>query len=674
MQKKIFLAFLFGSLFLVAGTLTNRDYGVSWDEPEHFLRGQSYLHLFLKGEKTYASLPKYDLERARLDPSYHDRSYYQHDSYDTYNWLISDAGHPPLNGIAASFVNFIFYQKLGLLGDIESYHLFNIIISAILVATVFIFSAEVAGVKAGIFSVIFLSSYPLFWSESHFNIKDPVQTAFFLLAIFLLWKWSETKKIRTFYLAAVFSGIALSVKFNILFLPFIIIPWVVILLFKNRDFSSLLFSKKIILPTLFFPIIMFSVLIASWPFLWQDILGNLTSTFIFYGGIGTEKGFSLNPSASWNLYPIKWIIFTTPPLIILFFVLGVFAGLRSPFKKNSAFVLWSSLFLVAVGRVSFPNTTIYGGVRQIMEYIPGVALIAGLGADYLTNITAEIVRVKRRSLRLVQGLSIIGVFTVLVMNLFKIHPNENVYFNSIVGGLQGAIDGNIPSWGNSYGNAYLQGIKWLNINAEKNSRLALIQGTSLNIPTVLLRSDIDFSNSYWSGIYREGEYLMDMTHDNYKFYPYAWEYVEKLLMPIYEVKADGVSILIIWKNDLKNTKNQYRRDEVILQSEPRITRGERKVIMDIGRDYDITRLLIVYQNVGCEIKDVFAYTSRDGITWASEKETIPTVQVADKDKIVNPHEFLFFPAKSARFLKLETNYDNSCIFKKPLFRLYVLKD
>ena len=113
--------------------------------------------------------------------------------------------------------------------------------------------------------------------------------------------------------------------------------------------------------------------------------------------------------------------------------------------------------------------------------------------------------------------------------------------------MERAVQRNIPYWGNSFGNAYFQAAQWLNNNAEQNARIALVQGTMTNIPTIQLRQDIDFSNLNWSGIFQKGEYMVELTHnDPVRLYPYGWDYIETFLTPVHEVSVDGVALAKIW--------------------------------------------------------------------------------------------------------------------------------
>jgi len=83
--------------------------------------------------------------------------------------------------------------------------------------------------------------------------------------------------------------------------------------------------------------------------------------------------------------------------------------------------------------------------------------------------------------------------------------------------------------------AYKQAAEWLNENVTEPSRLAMAQSVERSMPRLYLSEKIVFSNTYWSGFDRRGEYLMELTHNNNKFaYPAVWDYVETVLEPVYE--------------------------------------------------------------------------------------------------------------------------------------------
>jgi len=146
--RKNFWGLIIATLFFVVGVATLSDYGINVDEPAHFIRGQAYAELLLTGRKDYSSEV---LTAPRV-------SVWKFPLYNGYFYLNKDTGHPPLNGILAAITNRVFYEKFGLLGDLESYHLFEIFVASLGVGVLFLFVYESFGITAAIFSAIFFFS------------------------------------------------------------------------------------------------------------------------------------------------------------------------------------------------------------------------------------------------------------------------------------------------------------------------------------------------------------------------------------------------------------------------------------------------------------------------------------------------------------------------------------
>lgn len=536
------LAVILSLVFFVVAFSTIRDYGISWDEPTHFKRGQAYLHYFLTGEKHYTSL------------NVKNRSFFQNDKQDGEFWLgkIGSKGHPPVNGILASVSNYIFYQKLSILGDTASYHLFNVSAASILVFAVAAFMLRTFGVFAAIVSFLALSTYPLFWSESHFNIKDPALAAFFSGFIWTFYESVLKRSYSWLILSFTFLFLALGTKFNTLFLPLIILPWLIFYFKQSRQsikrfFNS--FSKKYLAIFLIGPIFVILAFIISWPSLWSNFPPGLSKVFIFYKDIGTAVNYQPGNFylAGFNTFALKWIIFTTPPLVLILSFVGIFSAWINRDRFNRVTIIWLLWLIVPIARVSVPGTTIYGGVRQIMEFIPALALLTGLGAWQIAKLLkGSIVK-----------FLILSAFLWPTFVLIKIHPNENVYFNQLISGLSGAQKADFPSWGNSYGNVYKQGVDWINANAEFGVKATLLQSELQNVYPPSLRPDINFSKDNWSGHEKGGEYIMELTfNDTAKAFKDKWDYVNNSLIPVYEARVEGVPILKIWKNDLQHSKQE----------------------------------------------------------------------------------------------------------------------
>ncbi|MBI4058813.1 phospholipid carrier-dependent glycosyltransferase [Candidatus Microgenomates bacterium] len=659
--KQKILVFLVPVIFLIAGILTLNDYGINWDEPIHFQRGQGYLYYFLTGQ----------IEQKGRSISQKPSFFNGYDVKALYDW---DGGHPVTSDLLAAISNFIFYQKLGLAGDIQAYHLYNLFISTLVILIVAIFAYLTHGIFASIIASLVITTYPLFFAESHFNIKDPPETAFFALTIFAFWKSLEKGNWKWLIIASIGAGLALGTKLNIIFLPFIVIPYLFL-----RYFQLIKRGPKIILNSIkkiplrykrmlvISPFIVIAIPFITWPFLWQDTWDHISKVLNYYQDIAL--GFNYQPAeyriGGFNLYPIFWIIVTTPPWVLLLSGVGLIYAISKPGREKTNW-LWLLWLGIPIFRVSLPNTVIYGGVRQIMEFLPAMALLAGLGAEFIRKLL-------NKKLNFWISVIILLAFIPQLVVLTKIHPNENVYFNFLVGGLKGAYQAGIPSAGNSYGNAYWQAIQWINKNAPPNARLALVQGTGQNVPLIQLRPDIDFSGTNWTGINRGGEYLMELTYQGAaRQYPSVWDYLERFLDPVYEVKIDNIALAKVWKNDFEHTKPHMRRNEV-LDKDIRSNWKNNILTIDAKKNVEATRIVLNRQDITRCLKNGYVETSLDGQSWYREVEPLGTEQVIYQYDLGKNSVNFYLSGKELRFIKVITSENNSCFSNNSQIEIYILQ-
>ncbi len=671
MKKKLFLPLLLTAIYFLAALFTLKDYGISWDETIHFSRGQAFLYYFLTGKTNYQDLAKVNLQGTLGKPENVPtprRSYYQLDSESLDgDFYIKVVAHPPLNDNLAALSNYIFYQKLGIMDDIASHHLFNITTGALLVFIVVFFAQETLGAFSAIISFLALCTYPLFWAESHFNIKDFPEAAFFAGFIWAFYNSLKGFSVKWLALSILFFGFALGTKFNVFFaIPVIL---VFMLLKYGKNLFRFIFSapKRYLLLLFLAPLISLGILTLSWPLLWHNWLDNFIKVIGYYRGVGTLVNYQ-PPSFyifGFNTFPILWILFTTPPATLILFFVGTISVFLKRKEKGLVLILWFLWFLIPIIRVTVPGSSIYGGIRQVSEYLPAMVLLSGLGANQIAK------RFKRS--RVVMALLVL-VFIWPVIVLFKLHPNENVYFNSLIGGLKGASEKNFPSWGNSFGNAYLQGIKWLNQNVAYGAKLSLIQGVYLNAPPILIRKDIDFRPETWSGLKRGGEYLMELTfNDTARESNYVWEYVDKFLIPVYEVKVEGIPILKIWKNDIKYTNENFLFKEKMYQGNLKVGLSDRIISMDFGEEALISHVELDFTGIiGCSLSGNVD-TSIDGENWVREKDGFPQLQIGQRSGVIGNTVTYYFAARKARQIRFWFDESNLCQFKKPQVKVYLLE-
>lgn len=690
MIKKVSIIIFF--LYLIIGIWTLPRYGINWDTINHLPRGQAYLHYFLTGNKNYDDLPKWKLYWQKPESLFIDtdlpkgellrRSIYQNSGVQ-FDWLMDHdgGGHPPLSDILSSLFNKVIFINLGLINDIDSYRIYGIFLSSILVSLIFAWASRVYGFQGGIVAALSLALYPLFWSESHFNNeKDIPETVYWSLMIFFVWRGVVQKKVKDILVSGIFFGLALGTKLNIIFVPLVILPWIIVYILNHINFrkakilNEIKKQKKLILAGLFVPFIGFGIFIFTWPYLWQDPVARILKVAEFYKSIGTTK----NVNSEYlgflgiNTYPIEWILYTTPLVILFFALIGILSAFNQIKKEKDQVTLLFLLWLtIPVIRVIIPGSNIYGGIRQIMEFVPALALISGLGAQSLYNF---LIKFRVKNIKLLAFLLILTLFIPLLVKLVSIHPNENVYFNPIIGGLKGAREENIPGWGNTFGSAYRDGVVWINKNVEKKSKLVFVYEHSVNIPRIFLRQDINLQNSYRSGYLMLGEYAITLNYQGVIERSYFDLFLQKYMKPIYISSVDGVPVVEVWKNDAKFLKKPLRIYE---DKTAKIKTDKEGILISLDKLKNLWRLEIKYNEKDCfPLKNGTVSISKDGSNWYSFPVALPISWVVSilGEQPKNGSFSHPFAGDNAKYIRLSLNPENTCLKKVENFKLLLIDE
>lgn len=655
MKKEFLFSIFIPLVFFGIAITTISHYGVNFDESPHFRRGQGYLHFFFTGKKDYSD----------LNPSYR-RSSYQDTNEDGNFYLDADKlqSHPPLNDTLAALTNFIFYQQLNLLGDVESHHLFSILAVTLLIFSVYKFTRDNYGRFAGIIAAIAVSTYPVFLAETHFNVKDPPEASFFAMTIISFWYAVTQKKARYILLSSILCAVALGTKFNIVFLPFILLPW-----FISFGKSIFHLPKRMYISLLVFPIIVIAIFLLTNPNIWVDTVKRISTMVNFYLDSGTKLGSGdYQPEYILfgnNTYPILAVLFETPLITLFLGIVGIIVS--SPFlfkEKHKTRFLVSLWLLVPILRVTLPGTIIYGGLRHIFEFIPALAIFSGIGAAYLVTLLnkkiGSTLRISNNTARKLCYIIVLLLFVPIILKIISIHPNENVYFNSLIGGLKGASKKNFPYAGSTVGNTYLQGALWLNKHAEKNSCVATPLAHRGNIPPDALRYDMEFNNTCLSGPERAGEYAMDMVYNGYFNYWYGYAYYATYLFPVYEIKVEDVVIFQVFKNDIAHSKKQLIRQEQIEVS--KVKQEGNVISISLPRKVYLSALNLHYDvSQKCSpISNGFLVLSTDNRNWNREPDPI-NVSLG-KENYVPSKKVIErkFAAKPGRYINIVTDLEKDC--------------
>lgn len=395
---------------LLAGLLTFRDYGLSWDEPLFYNYG-------------HASRYAYSIA-ARLDGT-----------FDLEKSFGASASDHATRGPAYLLIGGLIEDLLENLGlDMASaWHLTNFL-TYLLGLTFFYFLARFwLDPAPAALSTAFFATQPVFWNHAFINPKDSPFAIFFLISMYLgfrmVEKWNgDAKKIIP---ATILPGIVLGITAAIRFLA----PYAVLLIFIYFLSKS---NRKAIWGFLPYGLIAILTMIALWPFLWTDPLGqfiytlkamsdtsaNLKTLFmgIEYSGYDLPRRY----------FPVLLATTLTEPTWPLF-LLGAAAAFYKSFQqrndrvKLTAIFLWFGIVIALLVGLNPPNSD---GYRHYLFILPPVFLFAGMGINELIK------RVKSRGLQV--GLALLILLPAIYANI-ALHPYQYAYYNSFVGGTQSAF-------------------------------------------------------------------------------------------------------------------------------------------------------------------------------------------------------------------------------------------
>ena len=675
------LAFGVSILFFVFSLKVLPHYGVNWDAISHLSRGQAFLHYYLTGKTSYSDLENWNLyqdkegkikENTAGDTFPRKRLYFQNVNtiffdpdipkkeiprvsiYQYAGDVFGDIkeryeyGHPHVSDLLSSVFNYVLFQKLGILNDIDSYRVYGVLLGSLLVGLVFYWTSSLYGRFPGLIAALSLSLYPLFWAETHINNeKDIPETVFWSFMLFSIWRGVTSKNWKWVLASGVFFGLALGTKFNILFSAFVIVPWLLVYLAsryrEHRKLAPVLFAA---------PLIGVAIVVGTWPLFWTDPVNKITRIVGFYKDIGTTVNVDerfIGPLGT-NTYATQWILYTTPLVILALALVGILVCVARIKKRDTDSLLFLLWFIVPIARVTWPGTNIYGGVRQIMEYIPAMAIIAGIGAGQITKLF--------KPARII----VLLLFIPITLKLLEIHPNENVYFNPLIGGLKGAKERDFPGWGMSFGAPYREAIEWVNKNAEPGAKLTLGYEILSNIPGIFIRPDIDYKSNR-SGYLREGEYVISLRSHGTDNRSYFDMYLDKMVEPLHEITVDGVAILKIWKNDEKHLKPEWKTEKVL--DKIKVTKNDSSILFELAKEVKLSRLELKYlENSTCkQLSWAYLVVSKNGKDWERVPGVLPE-EARIRTLGIQPSEGKFiepFVGQVAKFIEIRLNPEDSCL-------------
>ena len=344
-------------------------------------------------------------------------------------------------------------------------------------------AARLFGTWAGVLAMVLLAASPRYFADSMNNPKDLPFAAMSIVALYYIstisptWPYfSRTTAIKI----AVALALALNVRaaaliylgyFGLLVVAFAVAERTV----NGRRLAGTAASLAavsaavLLLGTVFWPWAQgapltrpFRVLLRSSNYSWGGHV-------LFNGGDYAAVGLP------WY-YPLWWLTFSTPLVIVAGVVLSIFVSRGRGWSLRRNALLAAAVIPVLL--VIIKDSTLYDGLRHLLFIYPILVVIAAVGwTAWLAKPGHPWVR------RSAAALLAAGLVNVLAFDV-RFHPNQTVYFNELVGGPRGAFAKfEMDYWGN----CVLQAVDWSANTARLSGRMITISGN----PAQLIQLDAE---------------------------------------------------------------------------------------------------------------------------------------------------------------------------------------
>ncbi|MFQ5647500.1 MAG: ArnT family glycosyltransferase [bacterium] len=430
---------------------------------------------------------------------------------------------------------------------------------------VFWFASEAAGALAGFFSALSLALYPRLFILIQSNIKDVPMLSWYILTVWTGWRAVELDDWRWLLVSAGALGVGMGSKSTAGFAFLILLVYLLVRQIRLKKLPS----RSLLLAFLVAPFLSYLFIYMSNPIYWpktgsrpQPVEASSISPKT--GSVSERVELSLvqyllgelkraaSPRSQhsrwgtaslpgWTSIRARFAFFATPMITNILAFIGILVCLQKFYHNEYGYylmlVIW---FFVPLLRTAAPHTIVYGGIRLYVDYVPALCLLAGLGALQVT----VWLKTSCQPLSRFAPYLVLAAFLPVTYKLIRLHPYESIYFNSLMGGNEGAMESMYPSTGDVNCTTYPQAVAWFNRHAESGAGIVTVNTHLLN--GFGLRSDL-------RAVFRPEEVA---ARDNvyYLMVPVSWNYEEEIpwkkenRILVKEIRPDDSPVLLIYKH------------------------------------------------------------------------------------------------------------------------------
>jgi 4-amino-4-deoxy-L-arabinose transferase-like glycosyltransferase len=385
-----------------------------------------------------------------LIPAMFNGTFLQHLSATEINqsWFATIDMQPPMVQVLSGLSSILFG---GFLGGMVAPRFPTALFFGLAVGLVFWLTDKVFDRKAAFFAAIGLIFLPRFSGDAHLTTLDVPVSALILATAAAFFAASQRNSWKLAIMSGILLGLALLTKLNAGFLVIILAIWLIV--FNRKMLPKAAAAFLVIAPIIFF---------LGWPWLWHDTFGHLREYLSFHMQhypVNVYYLGQLYQYAPWH-YPFVMLAITTPAILLLLMLLGIGDGAR---RRPAEAGRWLLIF-GAVGFLlpsAMPFAPKYNGVRLFLPAFPFLMSLAGGGFSLLHKALVQWLE----KARLLPGLTrpqmrlaiLMGTILMLpaALELTKVFPCEQAYYNTLVGGPLGAQRAGFETiyWGGVYGSA-----------------------------------------------------------------------------------------------------------------------------------------------------------------------------------------------------------------------------
>lgn len=489
--KPLTLALLL--IYLLIYPIVSFDYGVTGDEFVHTYQAKRIVNYYKTGFQ----------DKSNINES-----------------IFSKKGERNIFLYGQSFDNFceLVYQLLPF--DVHIHNLRHILGALFGVIGIFFTALVVRSAGAGwlgafLTMVIFGLAAPRFTGHMINNLKDAPFAVGYIINIYAMIRFfkempNPTKKSIVLligslaFLLSVRSGGLLSFAYLGLFAGIDILFKTGL---KNLNFNTLS-EKAISYLKYIFPILLcgYFLGLVFWPYGLENPFSapfkSLTEFSNFSVSIPQifEGAMTSSSQLPWY-YLIKYIGITMPIVTLLGFILFFPMAWKNREKWNY-FILFILLFAIVfpIAYIIYKEANVYGGWRHVLFVAPPLIALSALGWSALFSSFSS------KAIKSVAGLAFVILAFFPAKYLIANHPYGVVYFNELVGGVEGAYGKYEMDY---YGSSLQNCVKWLEENEDIYNR-----NTPLSIKTNAARNLM-----YLKGFKELERHLSDSTKVKYSRYP-----------------------------------------------------------------------------------------------------------------------------------------------------------